>query len=67
MQSAILITVSARDTLAPGYRVWATGRDEAVKIREETDTQEPLPPLSLNTMFENTVKKVPNHLALGMF
>jgi len=54
------------DELLPADRIWTWNRDEPVKIRLAESGPAAEKPISIPSMFENTVKKHPNALAMAV-
>lgn len=57
-----------RDTPVPATKLWTTNRAEPVKLRMGTGkgADSNIPPVTIPTMFERTVQKMPSHTALGV-
>lgn len=53
------------DELVPADRLWTWNRDDAIKLRLGNSGPEAEKPISIPTMFEATVKKHPDVLALA--
>ena len=53
------------DAVSPATCHWTTARDGCVKLDLDSESQPPLPPISVISMFKNTAMKSPDHTAMG--